>query len=43
MANFDMNELVKLAVDGYKGNVEKFSVKQSQDVLREALIEANGG
>ena len=43
MANFDMKELVKLAVDGYKGNVEKFSVKQSQDALREALIEANGG
>jgi hypothetical protein len=43
MANFDMNELVRLAVDGYKGNVEKFSVKQSQDALREALIEANGG
>ena len=43
MANFDMNELVKLAVDGYKGNVEKFSVKKSQDALREALIEANGG
>lgn len=43
MANFDMNELVKLAVDGYKGNVEKFSVKQSQDAIREALVEANGG
>lgn len=43
MANYDMNELVRLAVDGYKGNVEKFSVKQSQDALREALIEANGG
>ena len=43
MPNFDMNELVRLAVDGYKGNVEKFSVKQSQDALREALIEANGG
>ena len=43
MADFNMNELVKLAVDGYKGNVEKFSVKQSQDALREALIEANGG
>ena len=42
MANFDMNELVRLAIDGYKGNVEKFSVKQSQDALREALIEANG-
>lgn len=43
MANYDMKELVKLAVDGYKGNVEKFSVRQSQDALRAALIEANGG
>lgn len=40
---FDMNELVKLAVDGYKGKVEKFSVGQSQDALRQALIEANNG
>ena len=43
MANIDMNELTRVAVDGYKGSVEKFSVKQSQDLLREALIEANGG
>ena len=43
MADINMNELVKLAVDGYKGNVEKFSVKQSQEALRQALIEANGG
>ena len=39
----DYKELVKLGVDGYKGNVEKYSVKQSQDTLREALIEANNG
>lgn len=39
----DMKEIVKLAVDGYKGSVEKYSVKQSQDALREALIELNGG
>lgn len=43
MADYNMNDLVKLAVDGFKGNVEKFSVKQTQDALREALIEANGG
>ena len=43
MDKVNMNELVKLAVDGYKGNVEKFSVKQAEDALREALIEANGG
>lgn len=39
----DMKEFVKLAVDAYKGNVEKYSVGQSQEVLRQALIEANGG
>lgn len=39
----EINELVKLAVDAYSGNVEKYSVSQAQDTLREALIEANGG
>lgn len=39
----EMNEIVKLAVDGYKGAVEKYSVKESQEALRQALIEANGG
>lgn len=39
----DRNEIVKLAIDAYKGNVEKYSVGQSQEVLRQALIEANGG
>ena len=43
MADFNMNELVKLAVDGYRNRVEKFSVGQSQDALRKALIEANNG
>ena len=39
----EMKDIVKLAVDGYKGNVEKYSVAQSQEVLRQALIEANNG
>lgn len=39
----EMNDIVKLAVDGYHGSVEKYSVPQSQDALRNALIEANGG
>jgi len=38
-----MNELVKLAIDAHKGCVDKYSVKDAQDTLREALIEANGG
>lgn len=39
----DMNDIVKLAVDAYHGNVEKYSVGQSMETLRAALIEANGG
>lgn len=39
----DMNQIVKLAVDAYHGNVEKYSVRESQDVLRQALVEANNG
>ena len=39
----EINEIIKLAVDAYRGSVEKYSVGQSQKVLREALIEANNG
>lgn len=39
----EMNDIVKLAVDGYKGTVEKYSVAQSQDTIREALIATNNG
>lgn len=39
----DMNDIVKLAVDAYHGNVEKYSVGQSMETLRAALVEANGG
>lgn len=39
----EMKDIVKLAVDAYKGNVEKYSVRQSQDALRQALVEANNG
>ena len=41
MAEF--KDIVKLAVDSYKGRVEKYSASQSNEVLRKALIEANGG
>lgn len=37
------NEIVKVAVDAYHGKVQKYSVSESQDVLRQALIELNGG
>lgn len=37
----EMNDIVKLAVDTYKGSVEKYSVKESLDTLRHALVAAN--
>lgn len=39
----DYRDIVKLGIDGYMGNVEKYSIKQSQETLRNALIEANNG
>ena len=39
----DIKDIVKIGIDGYKGTVEKYSVKQSEDTLRQALIEANNG
>ncbi len=39
----EMKDIVKLAVDAYHGNVEKYSVGQSMELLRQALVEANGG
>ena len=39
----DIKELVKLAVDVHRGSVEKYSREQSNEALRQALIEANGG
>lgn len=39
----DMNNIVKVAVDAYHGNVEKYSVGQSMELLRQAMVEANGG
>lgn len=39
----EMKDVVKLAVDAYKGKVEKYSNGESQEVLRQALIEANNG
>lgn len=39
----DKKDIVKLAVDAYHGNVEKYSARQANEALRQALIEANGG
>lgn len=39
----EMNDIIQVAVDAYHGNVQKYSNGESMQLLREALIEANGG
>ena len=39
----DMKDIVKVAVDAYHGNVAKYSQGESMELLREALVAANGG
>lgn len=39
----EMNEIVRLAIDAYRGNVVKYSKSESMDTLRQALVEANNG
>lgn len=39
----DMQDIVKLATDAYNNRVTQYSVAESQEVLRKALVEANGG
>lgn len=39
----EMNDIVKLAVDAFHGNVEKYSAEQTQETLRKALVELNNG
>lgn len=39
----DFNEIVQVAVDAYHGNVTKYSVGESMELLRQALVKANGG
>lgn len=39
----DMKDIVKVAVDAHHGNVERYSVGQSQELLHRALVDANGG
>lgn len=39
----ERNEIVKLAVDAYHGSVNTYSVKESMETLRNALIAANNG
>ena len=39
----EMNEIVRLAVDAYHGVTTKYSVPESMDTLRQALVAANNG
>lgn len=39
----DMNEVVRMAVDAYYGRTQKYSVHESMDTLRQALVAANNG
>lgn len=39
----EMNDIVQVAVDAYRGNVTKYSVGDSMELLQKALVEANGG
>lgn len=39
----DMNEIVRMAVDAYHGTPTKYSVNESMDTLRQALVAANNG
>lgn len=39
----EMSDVIKVAVDGYNNRVKKYSVEQSQDLVKEALIKANNG
>lgn len=39
----DMNQIVRVAVDAFHGKVTKYSHDDSMELLRTALVEANGG
>lgn len=39
----DMTNIVKLAIDNRRGSVEKYSLSESNKVLREALVDVNNG
>ena len=39
----DMKEIVRVAVDAYRGVTTKYSVSESMDSLRQAMVAANNG
>ena len=34
----EMNDIVRVAIDAYRGNVQKYSQGQSMELLQKALI-----
>ena len=43
MADVNVREIVKMGIDGYRNRLATYSVKESQDTIRDALIDANNG
>lgn len=43
MKDFNMNDMVKLALDNYRGRTEKYSSEDAQESIRKGLIELNNG
>lgn len=39
----EINNIVQVAIDAYHGNVTKYSMDQSMELLHKALVEANNG
>lgn len=39
----DVKEFAKMSIDGYRGSVQQYSVQETQDTIRKALVEANNG
>lgn len=39
----EIKDIVKLAVDNYHNRVQKYSAGEANEVLRQALIDLNGG
>lgn len=43
MSAFNNNDIVKIAVDSYKGKIENYSTEKTQEALRNMLVQVNNG
>ena len=39
----DIKEFARMSVDGYRGSVQQYSIQETQETIRKALVEANNG